>query len=124
MSPDTFVNNTYNDFRNDWGEISFAHGTLKKRFERKMAFESGDLGALVDTSKWENSGHAWDKEAIDLFREFYVIPSPAVYLDSTGRKVHFTNFEGEKEYDFLYGINPKSIHLNFKYCRIIICCFL
>ena len=124
MSSDTFVNNTYNDFRNDWGGIGFDHGTLKKRFERKLAFGSGDLGALVDTSKWENSGNAWDAEAIDLFRSFYVIPSPAVYLDSTGRKVHFTNFDGEKEYDFLYGINPKSIHFGFNMFENIIFCVM
>ena len=108
MGPNTFVNSTYNDFRNDWGGISFDHGTLKKRFQRKIEFEEGDLGALVDTTKWETSGNAWDDDAIDLFRSFYVLPSPAVYLDNTGRKVHYTNFEGEKEYDFLYGLNPKS----------------
>ena len=111
MSSDTFVNNTYNEFRHDWG-IAFDHCTLKKRLDRKLEFEAGDLGALVDTSKWETSGNAWDEEAIDLFRKFYQLPSPAVYLDHTGRKVHFTNFDGEKEYDFMYGLNPKSIYFH------------
>ena len=108
LSPDTFDNTSYEDFRNDWGGIQFDYGTLQKRLQRKVDFEAGDLGALVDTSKWETSGNAWDGEAIDLFRMFYQLPSPAVYLDHTGRKVNYTNFEGEKEYDFLYGLNPKS----------------
>ena len=108
MSPDIFETTSYRDFRNDWGGIAFDYDTLNKRLERKIEFENGDLGALVDFGKWEESGNAWDEDAIDLFRSFYVLPSPAVYLDHTGRKVNFTNFDGEKEYDFLYGINPKS----------------
>ena len=107
MSPQTFVNNTYNNFRGDWG-VEFDFTTLRKRFDRKMEVLEGDLGALVDTSKWETSGNVWDDESISLFRNFYQLPSPAVYLDHTGRKVNFTNFDGEKEYDFLYGLNPKS----------------
>ena len=108
LSPDTFDTTTYNDFRNDWGGIQFDYDTLNKRLERKIEFENGNIGALVDFEKWEDSGNSWDEDAIALFRNFYVLPSPAVYLDHTGRKVNFTNFEGEKEYDFLYGINPKS----------------
>ena len=93
----------------EWlGGIQFDYSTLQKRLQRKIDFEEGDLGALVDTSKWETSGHAWDDEAIDLFRSFYVLPSPAVYLDTTGRKVSYTNFDGDEEYDFLYGLNPQS----------------
>ena len=124
MSPDTFVNNTYNEFRNDWGGIAFDHCTLKKRLDRKLEFEAGDMGALVDTSKWETSGNAWDDNAIALFRKFYQLPSPAVYLDNTGRKVHYTNFDGEKEYNFLYGLNPKSIYFHiyhFPDCNLFIC---
>ena len=108
LSPDTFDTITYNDFRNDWGGIQFDYDTLNKRLERKIEFENGNLGALVDFEKWEDSGNSWDEDAIALFRNFYVLPSPAVYLDHTGRKVNFKNFEGEEEYDFLYGINPKS----------------
>ena len=113
LSPDIFDTTTYNDFRNDWGGIQFDYETLNKRLERKVQFENGNLGALVDFNKWEDSGNAWSEDAISLFRDFYTLPSPAVYLDNTGRKVNFTNFEGEKEYDFLYGINPKS---NFEIC--------
>ena len=113
LSPDIFDTTTYIDFRNDWGGIQFDYETLNKRLERKVQFENGNLGALVDFNKWEDSGNAWSEDAISLFRDFYTLPSPAVYLDNTGRKVNFTNFEGEKEYDFLYGINPKS---NFEIC--------
>ena len=108
LSPDTFDNTSYVDFRNDWGGIQFDYSTFQKRLERKMDFNDGDLGALVDTSKWEGSGHAWDDEAIDLFRSFFVLPSPAVYLDTSGRKVNFTDFDGHEEYDFLFGLNPQS----------------
>jgi len=115
MSPDIFETGSYRDFRNDWGEIGFDYNTLNKRLNRKIEFENGDLGALVDFNKWDGSGNYWDEEAITLFRNFYYLPSPAVYLDHTGRKVNFTNFEGEKEYDFLFGINPKS-KINFIKC--------
>ena len=108
MSPHTFENGSYNDFRNDWG-VEFDYNTLQKRMERKKDFLDGNYGALVDDSKWENSGNKWNSEAIDLFRNFYKLPSPAVYLDTSGRKVNFTNFDGKKDYDLLYGITPKSI---------------
>ena len=108
MSPTTFIDATYDDFRNDWG-VQFDYGTLQRRMRRKQLVLEGDLGGLVDMNKWDDSGNKWNTEAIKLFRSFYVLPSPAIYLDHTGRKVNFTNFDGEPEYDFLYGINPKSI---------------
>ena len=74
----------------------------------KDDFLEGDLGALVMDSKWDASGNKWDEDDISLFRSFYQLPSPAVYLDHTGRKVHFKDFDGVKQYDFLYGVNPKS----------------
>ena len=107
MSSSTFENQTYDNFRDTWG-VQFDFVTLKNRLERKLQFEAGDLGALVDESKWENSGHAWDDDAIELFRSFYELPSPAIYLDTLGRKVSFTNFDDKKDYDFLYGINCQS----------------
>jgi len=107
MSPQTFEHGSYNDFRKDWG-VEFDHNTLKKRLERKGKFLEGDHDALIDDSKWENSGNKWNDEAIDLFRSFYKLPSPAVYLDTTGRKIPFNDFDGKKEYDLLYGITPKS----------------
>lgn len=120
MSPTTFETQTYDDFRHTWG-VQFDFNTLKRRLERKLEFEGGDLGALVDESKWENSGHAWDDDAIDLFRSFYELPSPAIYLDTLGRKVNFTNFDDQKDYDFLYGINCQS---NVYYHRLTITNFL
>ena len=67
----------------------------------------------MDNSKWEGSGNKWNSEAIDLFRSFYKLPSPAIYLDATGRKVNFKNFNGEEEYDFLYGITSQSTNVYF-----------
>ena len=98
---------TQNEFRTVWG-VQFDHETMLKRLTRKQNFVMGDLGGLVDDTKWHNSGNWWNDDAIKLFRSFYELPSPAVYLDHTGRKVSFTNFDGDREYDFLYGINPKS----------------
>lgn len=108
MSPTMFDDDwTHDEFRNVWG-VQFDHKTLKKRLGRKLHFTEGDLSALVDDTKWSNSGNWWDDEAIELFRGFYKLPSPAVYVDHTGRKISFTNLDGETEYDFLFGINPKS----------------
>lgn len=114
MSPKIFESMTYNDFRGVWN-VQFDYKTLKKRLARKINFLEGELGALIDDQKWHNSGNWWDDDAIELFRDFYRIPSPAVYLDHTGRKVSFTNFEGKKEYDFLYGLNPKSTKIDVIY---------
>ena len=107
MDPEILDKMTIRGFRDAWG-VEFDHVTLKKRINRKIQFEAGDMGALVDHTKWEGSGNAWDDEAINLFRDFYALPSPAVYLDHTGRKVDFKNFDGKDEYGFLYGINTKS----------------
>ena len=109
MSPTTFDNTTYRGFRDDWGGIQFDYNTLQKRLNRKQSFLDGNLGGLVDMTKWDGSGNKWDSEAIDLFRSFYKLPSPAVYLDHTGRKVKFNDFNGDEQFEFLYGINPKSI---------------
>ena len=108
MSPKMFESMTHNDFRGLWG-VQFDYKTTMKRLNTKIHFTEGELGALIDDSKWHNSGNWWHDEAIELFRSFYRLPSPAVYLDSTGRKVNFKNFEGKKEYDFLYGIHPKGM---------------
>ena len=107
MTETTLDDMTIRWFRDHFG-IEFDFNTLKRRLDRKMKFDQGDLGALIDDSKWDDSGNWWSDDAIHLFRKFYQIPSPAVYIDHTGRKIHFTNFDGEDEYDFLYGLNPKS----------------
>ena len=107
MSPTTFDDTTYREFRQDWGS-QFDFETLRRRFDAKVEFDAGNLDALVDFTKWEGSGHNWDDEAIDLFRSFYQLPSPAVYLDHTGRKVNFKDFDGKDQYEFLHGLNPKS----------------
>ena len=107
MGPETLADMTVRGFRAAWG-VQFDGATLNKRRERALKFDEGFLGALIDDTKWEGSGKYWDDEAISLFRTFYQLPSPAVYLDTSGRKVNFKNFMGESEYDFLYGLNPKS----------------
>ena len=107
MTETTLDDMTIRGFRDHFG-IEFDFNTLKRRLDRKMKFDQGDLGALIDDSKWDDSGNWWSDEAIGLFRKFYQLPSPAVYIDHTGRKIHFTNFDGEDEYDFMYGLNPKS----------------
>ena len=109
MSPDTFTDSSYKEFGLDWGGRKFDHKTLKRRLDLKTEFLAGDLGALVNNNKWESSGNKWGDDAILLMRKFYELPSPAVYLDNTGRKINFKNFNGDPEYDFLYGLNPKSI---------------
>lgn len=111
LSPTTFENTTYNAFREDWG-VQFNYNTLQKRLERKKSFLEGNLGGLVDMTKWDGSGNKWDSEAIDLFRSFYKFPSPAIYVDHTGRKVKFTDFNGEEQYELLFGINPKSTYIS------------
>ena len=80
------------------------------RLERKSHFDGGDIGALIDDIKWKNSGHWWNDDAIELFRSFYSLSSPTVYLDHTGRKISYINFDGKREYDFVYGINPQRTH--------------
>ena len=110
MDPETTGDFSLRDFRDLWG-VQFDGETLKKRSERKQKFLDGDLGALVDESKWDGSGNWWDDDAIDLFRSFYRLPSPAVYVDCSGRKVHFKNFKGEPEYDFLCGLTVKSMSI-------------
>ena len=112
MDPEILDKMTIRGFRDEWG-VQFDHDTLLSRLERKRSFMDGDLDALIDHEKWKGSGNSWDDDAINLFRDFYRLPSPAVYVDNTGRKVNFTDFEGKKEYDFLFGINMKSTLIGF-----------
>ena len=124
MSSTTFENTSYVDFRDDWGGIQFDYSTLQRRLGLKNDFSNGDLGALVTDSKWDGSGNKWDEDAISLFRSFYKLPSPAVYIDHTGRKVHFYDFDGVKQYDQLYGVNPKSTICFHSHLRLLIIFFV
>ena len=50
MSPTTFIDTTYVEFRNDWGG-QFDYATLQMRMERKQHVLDGNLGGLVHMKK-------------------------------------------------------------------------
>ena len=91
----------------------FDYDCYKKRKGNRESFDSGDLGALVDSNKWKTSGNGWDDEAISLFRSFFTYPSPAIQVDTLGRKINYTDFDGKDHYDFVYSLTDASNLKNF-----------